>query len=445
MGSTTSAIFNGTSRFSQDFQNLISRATAIASLPITQLNSDKTKLSDQSTALTALENKFSSLHASVDSIEKALGGSSLQATISDPNKVSVTFGEGATEGTYSIDVVDAGAYATSMTARAWVSEGSHTYQITLDGITNLDLTTMDNTVGSVASAINAQYSDKVRATVVNVGSGEAPDYRISLQSVQLGDLHPDILDNGASLKGTVTGGAVAKYIVNNSGITVQSTSRAVPISTGVTVNLLAKDNGTPVNITVARSTSALSDALYAFTTAYNSAVDELNKQHGNAGGALSGQRVINDLSQTLSGLSTYNAPAGQISGLADLGVDLDKTGHLTLNPFTLLGSVMANSSGVSAFLGSSKAGGFLKWASDSLAGVQDTTAGILPAAESSVQSQITNITNQITTQQDRVDQLRIRLQEQMAAADALIASIEQQYSNITDLFQAMDTASKQYK
>jgi hypothetical protein len=38
-----------------------------------------------------------------------------------------------------------------------------------------------------------------------------------------------------------------------------------------------------------------------------------------------------------------------------------------------------------------------------------------------------------------------RLQQQMAAADSLIASMEQQYNYIYGLFQAQSTADQQYK
>ena len=41
--------------------------------------------------------------------------------------------------------------------------------------------------------------------------------------------------------------------------------------------------------------------------------------------------------------------------MSDLGLDLDKTGHLTFNQFTLIGSDLTNSAGVTAFLGSTPA------------------------------------------------------------------------------------------
>src|SRR5262249_54545459 len=101
MGSTpnaSSAIFNGRSTFSQDFQTRIPRATAIASLPITQLNSDKTALNDQTTALTGLDTKFQALQTAVQRISDALSGSAFQADVSDDQKLSVNLSSGATEG-----------------------------------------------------------------------------------------------------------------------------------------------------------------------------------------------------------------------------------------------------------------------------------------------------------------------------------------------------------
>ena len=208
---TTTAVFTGNSHFSQDFSNVISRATAIASLPISQLNADKTILTAQAAALTGLDGKFSALQTSLQGVANALSGSSFQADISDASKVKVTLGDGAMEGNYTIDVVDAGTYATSMTSSGWVpgTGATRTYQLSLGGV-NYGLSPADNGAASVAAAINSQYGDKVQATVVNVGSGTQADYRISLKSAQLGDLKPGLLVGAlmpASLQGQQNSGS----------------------------------------------------------------------------------------------------------------------------------------------------------------------------------------------------------------------------------------------
>src|SRR5262249_32918139 len=157
-----------------------------------------------------------------------------------------------------------------------------------------------------------------RAIVLNVGSNDSPDYRISLQATKLGDLSPDLLDGATSLQNQQTTGTQAHYIVNGSGTDVYSTNRNVIIANGVSVNLLAASSA-PVNITVTRSTGALSDALNAFAAAYNAAVDEVDSQHGTSSGALAGQSLVNGLSRVLSQISTYDSPGSDIGGMSGLG------------------------------------------------------------------------------------------------------------------------------
>ena len=444
MATSSSAVFSGNSRYSTDFQAVIERTTAIASLPISQLNHDKTALNDQTTVITGLDTKFTALQTAIDNIAHAVGGASFESSVSDSSKVTVTLGDGAIEGNYAIEVVDPGAYASSMSTTAWVAApgAAHDYKISIGGV-QYDVTAADNSASSVASSINAAYGDKVRAIVVNVGSNETPEYRISLQSTKLGNLAPDLLDGVTSLQTQQTTGTQAHYIVNGSGSSVFSSSRTVNIATGVTINLVAA-GATPVNITVTRTTSALSSALDAFATAYNATADEVDKQHGTTSSALGGQSLVGGLSQVLSQISTYNIAGSQTGNLASLGMDLDKTGHLTFNPFRLLAADLTNSAGVTAFLGSTTGGGFLKLATDSLQSVEGVGTGLLSTAKDAITNQISRIDSTIATQQAVVDRMKTRLQDQMAAADALIATMEQQYKYLSALFASQQTLSQQY-
>jgi flagellar hook-associated protein 2 len=442
--STTSSVFSGNSRYSADFQAVIDRTVAIASLPISQLNAQKTALSDQTTAMTGLDGKFNAVQGALDKITAAVGGSAFDASVSDSTKLSVTLGDGAQEGNYSVEVVDPGAYASSLSTATWVAApgAPKPYSISISGVQH-QVFAQDNTAAGVASAINTQFGDQVRAIVVNVGSAQTPDYRLSLQATKLGNVAPDLLDGGSSLQTQQTPGTLAQYIVNGSGNTVSSTTRSVSIANGVNVSLEAASSG-PVNITVTRSTATLSSALDAFATAYNAAVDEVDKQHGTANGALAGQSLVSGLSRILSDISTYDQSGSGVGGLGGLGLDLDKTGHLTFNSFKLLASDLTNSAGVTAFLGSTSGGGFLKLATTSLQSVMGVGTGLLPSAEANITEQSAHIDSTIADSQARVDQMKTRLQAQMAASDALIATMEQQYNYLTGLFASQLAADKQY-
>jgi flagellar hook-associated protein 2 len=333
--------------------------------------------------------------------------------------------------------------ATSRTAATWTgAPGS--YQLSLGGV-KYALTVADNSIDSVVSAINTQYGSKVTAAKVDLGTGTTHDYRISLTAVNAGDLQPDLVESAANVQKQTATGALANYVVNNSALPVTSDTRSVTIATGITLTLLAKDNGTPVNITVTRPTSAVSDALSAFATAYNNTVDEVDKQHGTTAGPLAGQSILGQLSRILSGIGTYSSSTtGSVGGLSDLGLILDKTGHMTFNSLTLMAADISNSADVTAFLGSTTSG-FLKQATDGMTGVEDSVSGLLPTMEADLKTQISGVAAAIADQQTKVDDMTLRMQTQMAAADALISSMEQQYNYIAGMFQAMDTASNQYK
>jgi flagellar capping protein FliD len=106
---------------------------------------------------------------------------------------------------------------------------------------------------------------------------------------------------------------------------------------------------------------------------------------------------------------------------------------------------LTSSTSVTAFLGSATGGGFLKAATDGLTGAEDPVSGLLKASKTDLQSQIARLVTTIADKQTKVDALQLRLQNQMAAADALIASMEQQASYFTNMFAAQDTANKAYR
>ena len=646
--STTPAAFTGTSAYSTDFANVIARAVAIASLPITQLTNSKTTLTGQSTELTTLDTKFTALQTAVAAIGTALGGSSFQSSVSSPNVLNVSVADGAQEGYYSMNVTSIGAYESSMSSANWnVPEVSNkpttftlvvgnqnysvtaadnsaqsvadainanygnlvqattvnvsptdtrislqsaalgqatldilnipistppslqtqapagyavsqsqaswdasgtpaTYVLTLGGSQH-DITPASNSAADVVTAINTAYGDQVRASVVDLGTGTSHDYRISLQSTTAGPMngymtldlqkvaspslqaqqlpalsltsaswnatadtagtrstynlvigatkyaftpadnsaasvaaainglyggkvHASVVDletggnpdyrislqgpagttydiqktTATSYQNEQTAGSLASYEVNSSGVINSSNTRNVTVSTGVTATLVGLSGGTAVGITVTRSTSALNTALSSFTDAYNAAVTEVLKQQGQSGGALQGQSIVAQLSGILSSISTYSS-SGQFNVLEDLGMALGTNGQITYNPLTMMSADLSSSTGVTAFLGSATGGGFLKTATDALTSVEDSVTGLLKTSETDTTSQITDLGTTIAAKQAKVDAMQLQMQNQMAAADALVASMEQQYNYLSGLFQAQQTADQMYK
>jgi flagellar hook-associated protein 2 len=222
----------------------------------------------------------------------------------------------------------------------------------------------------------------------------------------------------------------------------ESDSRTVTIAPGLTVQLLEEsEEGVNSSITVTRQSSALASALSSFATAYNGVVDELDKHRGDSGGALSGREIVYSLGAALRTMGRY-AGAGKVSSLEQLGLSFDQTGQLKFDQFTLMAADFADSASVNAFLmGATGTGGFVKSASNMLDSIERPVSGSLKAEITSVKGAITRTDNLITTNQDRVNDLKASLQTQMAAADAAIAQMEQQYSFLSSMLESMSTSS----
>jgi flagellar hook-associated protein 2 len=447
----SSTIFSGNSRYATDFQSVIDRAVAIASLPKTQMQNALTSLQGESTALSGLDTRFSSLQSAVSALETATGSSSLYSTVSDDTAARATVGAGAFEGNYSLQITDLGAYSSVMSSSGTAVtdpgsggiSSSKAYTLTV-GSRQLDITAASSSLNDLVAAINSQAGSEVGATLVNVGSGTA-DYRLSLETkhlgsfaLQLNDGTKDLLDTAATPDTSLVDGWKAKYKVGNSA-ELESDSRTITLSSGLTVEF-QEETTSPLTINVSRNAAVISGALSSFISAYNATVDELDKHHGKNGGALTGQSIVNSLSRSLTELTAYSG-SGTVGSLADLGVTLGKDGKLSFDSSTFSSATSEGLTAAFEFLGSQDGSGFLKTAADVLNGIEDATGGTLKSAISSTTSSLSTQDKRISDEQERIDAMQERMQAQIAASDALIAQLEQQVTYFTNLFSAMQSSS----
>jgi flagellar capping protein FliD len=95
--------FNGSSTYSSAFQQVITRAVAIASLPLQSLQQSVSTLTSQQSALSSVGANFNALQSAVQALSSATGGSPT-AQVSDPSAVTAAASAGALPGTYTIQV-----------------------------------------------------------------------------------------------------------------------------------------------------------------------------------------------------------------------------------------------------------------------------------------------------------------------------------------------------
>src|ERR1700733_5038665 len=287
--SANTTYFNGMSTYSASLNNEISQEVEIASLPIDLLDNDVTTLTNQSTELGTLNSDVGSVQSAIAGLAAA-AGNTLSAGVSD-SSATATLGSGATAGTYTLAVTNLGSYTDALSDDGLTTvtdptsqniSASGSYTLTVNGATT-PITLAATNLNGLAQAINTADAD-VQATVVNVGSNSAPDYRLSLQSNQLGPVTMQLSDGTQPLlEASGAAGTPAQYTID--GKAISSNSDTVTLAPGLTAQLTAT-NSSPATITVAANPTGIGNAFQSFVSSYNSAITELGKNIGQSGGAL---------------------------------------------------------------------------------------------------------------------------------------------------------------
>lgn len=433
---TSDTYFSGQSTYAAQLNNVIAHAVATATLPITQLQDEQSTLTDQQSEIQTLGSDFEAVQSALDSLNSAVSTNSYSASVQNPSVVSASVSSGALAGSYSLNILSTGSQTTtisdSTTAIADPSSdnisAASSFSLTVDGH-NYTLSPSANNLDALVQSINTSGAN-VEATVINVGGSSDPNYQLSVQSTQYA---PDAIQLSAGttdLLQTLSTGSNVTYQVSGEAATLTNASRSIPLSTGLTAQVLA--TGTS-NITVSQDSSGISSALSSFVTAYNAASTELANNRGQDSGALDGDPLISELQSALDSVANYTSSSTGLTALTSLGVSFNDSGQLEFDQSTFNS---ASINDVVGFLGSETDGGFLQTAYSTLTGLTDSADGVITQAGNSIGTSITNLATEVSNKQDQVTLLQSNLTTQMEAADTAIATLNSQLSQITDLFAA---------
>lgn len=452
-------LFTGSSTYSRDFQAVIERAVAIASLPLSQLERNRSQLSAQAAAYRTIESKVNSLKETLPGLATSVENS-YTASLSVQGSVSVTFGSGVRAGRYDLEVTNIGSSTRLLSKQpapgaevgdpgveSISPDASFTLEISDPDdppgtpATAITITPAANTLNALVDKINEMGAGTVQATIVNYSSSSEPDYRLSLQSLTLGNKEIHLKAGVTDLMDVTSTGTDAKYKVNGSP-EITSQSRSITIAPGVTVDMLAKSaDGVATAITVGRSTAVFENSANAFINAYNAVVGALDAQR-TEDGVLKGDSILSSVNSMLRNIATYTTSSSGIGSLAHFGIVFDKAGKLYLDKDVFERETAGSLESVPAFLGESGASGFIGNAEDVVATLAGSTGGILNSAISTTDASVVQHSDRIEAEGRRIELLTTTLQDKMAKADQIIASLQQQVLYFSGLFEAMRNASQ---
>ncbi|HUW26452.1 MAG TPA: flagellar filament capping protein FliD [Gallionella sp.] len=377
-----------TSTSNIDVNSIVSQLMVVERQPLNKLDAKEASYQAKLSAYGRVKGTVSDFQTALQGLNSTSKFQVLTATPSDATVLSASASSIAVAGTYSVEVsslaqaqrlvaagqtnstaaigtgtattvtfdfgtINGGSFDTGTglySGAAFTSNGSGAQSISIDS--------SNNSLQGIRDAINAAGIG-VTATIVNDG-GETP-YRLALASGS----------NGASgsMKITVSGDAAvdallahdpagtqnlsetvtaqnANFKVN--GIAISKTSNTVgDVVPGVTLNL-NKVSASPVTLTVARDTSAISSSIKSFVAAYNDLTGTLTSLSAydatsQKGAILQGDATVRSLQTQLRNMlnTAVVGSSGALTTLSDVGIAFQKDGTLAINQ-TKLDSAMAS-------------------------------------------------------------------------------------------------------
>ncbi len=453
----TPPTLSGISTYASDFQSILTRAAAIAQLPVTALQNQDADVLSKETQLSTLATAVTNLGASIFALGTLADNQALVATSSDPTTVTVQATGATNPATYTISNITSVASAASETSQAGYANSSTT-AVSSTGTVNLvvgtatpfkiTLTTATNNLVGLRDAINASGLG-VTATVLTTGTGANPNY-LSVTANNTGATTLQVIDDptvGGANKNLLTSsnqGSDAVFELNN--LSVDKPGNTVSDVIPGTTFTIVKPTPTPtppatavnVTLTLASDPTQLSSALQDFATNYNAAVDAVNVQVGSAAGLLSGDFLVRQIQQTLQAVNTFQG-TGAIQSLSSLGIQFGSDGKITFDSTTFNSLSASQVSSAFAFIGSTTAG--FGGLSEQFSQLTDPTTGLIKEQQTSYSATDTRLEGNISDLNARIAIQQASLTSQLQAADALQAELTAQQQELNGTIQSLNFSS----
>lgn len=410
--------------------------------PLTALQTKQTNLQAASASISSIGTLLGTLQTSLQAVDEQREVGSYAATSSSSSIVATANGA-ALPGTYQISVGSLAAEQRSYSdPQASSSTGlGQSGQMTIaigSANAHIDIASTDS-LEDVASKINGSGM-RVSASVVNDGS----QYHLVVRG----------LDTGAANAVTFSGTTLGLDNLNNGGqaatdatVTVdnvkftRSSNQVVGVIPGVTLNLSSTTPASsPATVQIATDPNGLQNKLSAVMNAYNAVVDAVHNAAGfgttqAAVQGLAGDSMLRSLTDQMSNAIGTQVGNGQYQSLSSIGVSLDVNGHMTLDPDALTTALQNDPDAVANVIaGPTDGTGAMNVLENVVNAFNDLGTGLFATREQSMTQDLSDLGDEIDTEQQRLDDYTNQLKAQFTALDTSMSGTNQQMSFLTDYF-----------
>jgi flagellar hook-associated protein 2 len=280
----------------------------------------------------------------------------------------------------------------------------------------------------------------VTAAILTTETGAKPNY-LSVSANATGSNTLTLTDDpdgtAAAWLTADNQGSNAKFKLN--GVPVSKSSNLInDVAPGLTFQITGttSNNGT-VSLTMASDRSQLKSALQSFVSAYNSVSTEVDAQIGAAAGVLTGDPMVRQVQGMLRKLSDFEG-SGSIANFAGLGLEMDRSGKLSLNSATFDGLGYSQLAAAYQLVGSGAEGlGSLQGEVDQLS---DSVSGLLQIQIDEYNKSDQRLTDTISDLTIRNQITQLALQTKLQQADSLLAQLDSQQNVLTASLQSLTYA-----
>lgn len=427
--------FTGVSKFSGDLQTILNRAQQVASFPLQALQNDKADLLQKKTLTMTLQSLSSELSARMQNLADIGDAKGMQGTSSKPSIISVNSATGLTAASYTISEITSVAASASETSIAGyasttavpVSTTGHLQLIIGSNTYDISLPPEENHLTGLRNAIN-NLGAGVTATIFTTGTGTDPNY-LSLAATATGATTLTLRDDPGGVNADIlTGtnqGINAEFKLN--GVSVSKPSNLInDVIPGISFTIAGTTSGNEiVTLSLASSRSQLSNALNQFVGSYNNMVDFLDTQIGPSAGLLSGSNLISGTAAALRQLTSFQG-SGDLRSLAEIGLELDNAGKLSLNADRF--NSISDSQLPAAFNFFDRSAQGMGSLLEQFTSFSDPVTGRTRMELDQFGVTENRLNSQIGVLTERIQQQQAALQARLQFADTLLATLESQQS-----------------
>lgn len=438
-----------------DIGSLISQLVAAeGSASANRLNLREAEYQGDISAYGSLKGALSLFQTAVQNLQEVSDFQVRSAASSNADIFTATADETADVSQYGIEVVQLAqahklittdGYAATDTVGAGVltlTQGTESFALTISATDTLTeirdaINSADDNTGIAASIINVDdgvggTEQKLIFTATSTGLENA--ITITVDDDDLNDT--DALGLSRLVNANLTEPAVAldgQIKVDNQLIS-SNNNTFIGVIDGITIS--AKSVGAGETLAISQDKVSVTSKINVFIANYNGLVDTFNALGSydattETGGILIGDATLRgvqnsirrEISSSISGLT------GSFSTLAELGITTDDKGKLSVDNDRLNNALDSNFDEV----------GVLFAASNGLANTLDTviegyigSTGIIESRTEGLQTSIDTITEQREALNRRLESLGSRLLAQFSAMDALVSSLRNQSSFLTE-------------